>query len=332
MTFGASALTTPTQASAHTPAVSATCSALTVALTNYGNANTPNTITVAIDSENVEDARFGSTFTESYPLGDSAEAHDYIVSVDAPGSQYDREFAGSSVPCEPEVAKNASVELSVTPPTCDSSGTLVLGDSENATWGAPTASTGPAQYRVTATADPNHAFPDGALTKTFTGALEGPLDPDAAPCASLVVVPERPVPTVVVTDETARDCDSLTETTTTTTTTTDWVLDETTNVWVTTPAVVTTTSATVQVPATDCPAVETPPTALVVPPTPETPVTPPTPSTPTDVTATDIPVEALASTGSDAGAVAPIGIALLLAGVVLALGRRLGARRAADHS
>ena len=294
--------------------MSATCSTLTVALSNYSNDDEPNSITVSIDSDTVEDARFGSTFDASYPLGDATVAHDYLVTIDAPGAAYDREFAGSSTPCEAEVATDASAALAVTPATCDTSGTLVLGESRNATWGEPTATTGPAQFSVTATADEDHAFADGEVTKTFTGAIEGRLDPAAAPCASVVVVPERPIPTVAVADETALDCDSLTQTTTTTTTTTGWRLDEAANVWVKTPPVVTTTSATVPVAATECPTVETPPTGST---------TPPTPSTPADVTSKDVPVEALASTGSDAGAVAPIGAALLLAGILLVVGRRL---------
>jgi len=311
---GASAVTAPTPASAHTPEVSATCSTLTVALTNYSNDKNPNSISVSIDSETVEETRFGSAFDATYPLGDTTAAHDYLVRIDAPGKAYDREFAGSSVPCEAEVAPDASAALAVTPATCDTTGTLVLGESKNATWGEPTATTGPAKFSVTATADEDHAFSDGARTKTFTGAIEGRLDPAEAPCASVVVVPERPVPTVVVTDETARDCDSLTQTTTTTTTTTGWRLDETANVWVPTPAVVTTTNATVPVAAAECPTVETPPTGTT---------TPPTPSTPADVTARDVPVEALATTGSNAGAVAPIGAALLLAGMLLVVGRRV---------
>ena len=302
--------------------MSATCSTLTVALSNYSDDDDPNTITVSIDSETVEEARFGATFDATYPLGDTTAAHDYLVTIDAPGGDYDREFAGSSVPCEAEVATDASAALAVTPATCDTSGTLVLGESRNASWGEPTATTGPAQYSVTATADEDHAFADGTRTKTFTGAIEGRLDPAEAPCASLVVVPERPVPTVVVTDETAVDCGALTQTTTTTTTTTGWRLDETANVWVRTPAVVTTTSATLPVAATECPTVETPPTGSA---------TPPAPSTPTGVTSREVPVETLASTGSDAGAVAPIGAALLLAGVLLALGRRLAGARAAHR-
>jgi hypothetical protein len=326
LALGASVVATSAPASAHTPEASATCSDLTVALENYSvgsNGAMINTISVEIDSEVVEEARFGSSLHEVYPLGDTEVAHEYLVEIDASGTQYDREFVGSSVPCESEAAHDASAELSVAPATCDLDGALVLGETTNATWDEPTAVTGPAQYEVTATADPKHEFADGTTTKTFTGALEGMLDPDEAPCASLVVVPERPAPLRDVTDETAVDCTSMTQTTVTTTSTTDWMMDEPTNTWVTMPAVVTTSSATAAVAAADC---TTP--ALVAPPTPLA-TTPVTPVTPADTSARTLPVERLASTGSDAAAVAPIGAAILLAGAVLVIAQRLGTKRAA---
>ena len=320
MTSGASAVATATPADAHTPEVSATCSTLSVELTNYSGDRDPNRITVTVDSATVEKASFGATFAKTYPLGDSTVAHRYTVTVDAPGTVYDVAEEGTSVPCPAPMKKDAIATLAVTPADCDTSGTLVLGDSKNATWGVPTATTGPADYSVTATAVSGHAFADGKRSKTFTGAIEGKLDPAQAPCASVIVVPERPVPTVVVSDETARDCDSLTQTTTTTTTTTGWRLDEPTNSWVAIPAVTTTSSATVPVAAAECPA-GTPPTTT----------TPPTPSVPTDVSRTPVPVDALASTGSNADAIAPIGAALLLAGVLLTLARRLRVGRATKN-
>jgi hypothetical protein len=331
LTFGASAAVTPAPASAHTPEVSATCSTLTVKLTNYAPAtdgNFVNSVSVTIDKTATQTIGFGASLTKSYTLGDKTVAHSYVVTVDADDDNYDRTFpTGTSVPCDaPPVVSDATAVLTTNPATCDTNGTLVLGGVKNATWGTPTRTAGPGAYSVTATAAKSHAFADGKTTRTFTGTLEGTLPADKAPCVTVVVVPERPAPTKASADETALDCDSLTQTTTTTTTTTDWVLDEDTNAWVPAPAVITTTSATTPIEATDCP---TPP-AVTPPTTPETPttVTPPTtPSTPAVVT--EQPTEpVLASTGFDAGTIVPIGALLLLSGAALALGRRFTAKRA----
>ena len=102
LALGASAVAIPTAASAHTPSASATCSDLTVGLENYDAGNV-NTVSIEIDSTVVENLTVGKTFTKTYPLGDKTIAHNYVVTVDAPGTQYDRTFTGSSVPCAPVV-------------------------------------------------------------------------------------------------------------------------------------------------------------------------------------------------------------------------------------
>lgn len=187
-------------ASAHTPEASATCSTLTVALTNYtaGPYGEPdNNLTVAIDSTVVADSDFGASMRGEYPLGDPEVAHEYRVEVDAKGTQYDREFSGTSVPCREQLAADASAILAVDPATCESSGSLVLGDVENAAWGTPTTAVGPGQYSVTATAVAGHAFPDGTTSKSFAGTLDGRLDPAAAVCSTSATPPLAATPPTV---------------------------------------------------------------------------------------------------------------------------------------
>ena len=346
LAFAASAVAVSTPASAHTPEASATCSTLTVALESYSVGNGGafiNSISVEIDSEVVDETDFGSSLHETYPLGDVTVAHEYVVEIDASGTQYDREFSGDSVPCKRAVAPDARAVVSVAPATCDANGSLQLGEVRNATWGTPSRVTGPGQYSVTATAAPDHLFADGTATQNFVGALDGAIDANDPLCA--VAIPVKPAPTREVVDTMAVDCAAATQTRTTTTTTVDWRLDTARNAWVTTPAVVTTSSATVAVAPTACPTatVVVPPAPVVVPPTPVVPqaavVVPPTPvltqpavqppSTPSDVNVRAVPVEALASTGSDAGTVAPIGAAILLAGAALVVVQRIRSRRAA---
>jgi hypothetical protein len=274
--FGASALATPAPASAHTPEASATCTTLTVALTNYGlgaHGTLVNRVSVAIDSTVVEDTGFGASFGKSYPLGGSTVAHAYVVRIDASGTQYDRTFAGTSVPC-------------------------------------------------------------------------------AAP----VVVVERPAAVQTATETTALDCDSRTRTTTTTTTTSHSVLDAATNAWVAAPSIVSTSVSTVPATAVDCPttvATTTPPAAPSTPATQGTPAAPATPATPAVVSEPSSPAvvavvdqptppaapatpagvagrasdaRVLASTGSDAGTVAPIGAAIFFTGLAILIARRLTAK------
>jgi hypothetical protein len=355
--LGASTVAVSAPASAHTPEASATCSTLTVALDNYSVGNNGamvNSVTVEIDSELVEETRFGASLHEDYPLGDTTVAHDYLVEIDASGTRYDREFSGTSTPCVLAVVADAAADLTTTPPTCDTDGALVLGAPQNATWGIPSAVTGPGQYAVTATATAGHVFADGTATKSFSGTLDGRLDAAQPPCATAVIVPDRPAPVSETSDATTLDCGSLSQTTTTTTSTTDWALDPSTNTWLTTPAVVSSTSTTVAVPAGVCPGpigdtpltpVETPSTTVALTPSIPAAVVPETLSavvpadaapvaavnaSPDRASQADAKVpaaETLASTGSDAATVTPIGLAILLTGVALVLGRRLAARR-----
>jgi hypothetical protein len=364
LAFGASAVAATAPASAHTPEASATCSTLTVSLKSYSlgvNSSYVNSVNVTIDSKLVEDVRFGTSYTKAYQFSDSTVAHAYVVKIDAPGTQYDRTFTGTSVPCAPPVAPttpDASASVSVTPATCDASGTLVLGDVKNATWGVPTAVTGPAQYSVIATATPKHTFADGTTTKTFSGSLEAKLAADVEPCAVPVIVVERPAAVQTVTDETVVDCAALTQTTTTTTTTTNWTLDTATNTWVPAPNMISTSTSTVPVTDAECPTTggETPPTspgsttpvgttpdetipgettpAVTTPEAPAAvvevadPATPAAPVSSAAVTERAVPADGvLAYTGSNAGAIAPIGAGIFLAGLALVIARRFALKR-----
>src|SRR6478609_10203512 len=92
-------------ASAHTPSASATCSTLSVALTNYSS-NDDNTVSVLIDGNVVVDAKaFGSSYTKDFAFDDQYVAHTWkvIVRTDADpyGSKgWSKNLTGTSTPCE----------------------------------------------------------------------------------------------------------------------------------------------------------------------------------------------------------------------------------------
>jgi hypothetical protein len=92
-------------ASAHTPRASATCTTLSVSLTDY-SAGATNTVKVVIDDNTVENTGFGANFTKDYTFDNSAVSHDYSVIVhtsdDPDGSKgYSVTINGSSTPCTP---------------------------------------------------------------------------------------------------------------------------------------------------------------------------------------------------------------------------------------
>jgi len=85
--------------------------------------------------------------------------------------------------CVSTSVKDASASISITPATCDSPEKLVLGPTNNATWGTPTRTTGPGPFSVPAIGNagpPQHLFQPGpgvsadGKTQTFTGELKGP--------------------------------------------------------------------------------------------------------------------------------------------------------------
>jgi len=94
--------------------------------------------------------------------------------------------------CDPYVEPLvATAEISFEDATCEVPQQLILGPIVNATWGEITDPDGPANYSVTATADPGAQFPAvgpalravvGSTTLTFTGILEPQLDPSSPEC------------------------------------------------------------------------------------------------------------------------------------------------------
>jgi hypothetical protein len=163
-------------ANAHTPTVQASCTTLSVNLTNYnGDQSQHNSVTVTIDGTVVgSNTNFGTTFTQSYTFSDQTVAHtwqvDYTAWDDPSGSHgWTGSQSGTTTPC---VAKDASASISFTGPGCDSAQVLVLGPTANASWGDVTYSgTDNRDFSVTATATGNHRFANGDTTKLFTGTL-----------------------------------------------------------------------------------------------------------------------------------------------------------------
>lgn len=73
-------------------------------------------------------------------------------------------------------SKVATASVSTIPATCESGETLVYGDIKQATFsGTPDGTKGPGSYNVVATAKKNALFAGNLTTKTFNGALSGPL-------------------------------------------------------------------------------------------------------------------------------------------------------------
>jgi len=174
-------------ASAHTPNVSVTCSAVSVNLQNYQTKPgdpTPNTVKVTLNSTVVlNTTAFGASFTGKYDFPSSAAGQTYKVEVkafdDSDGSRgWTKTFQGNNGSgC---VATDASATVNKTAPTCSSAELLVLGDHINSTWGTPVYTNnqdGTRSYSVVATADSGHTFASGngvsnsGKTKTFTGTL-----------------------------------------------------------------------------------------------------------------------------------------------------------------
>ena len=266
---GVIALAAP--AAAHTPQVSATCSDLSVRLDSYEEGRgqydrTPNKVTITVDTATLVTENFGRSFYRDVSLGDKTLAHAWTVVIDAVGTGYDRTFSGTSTPCAPPPPiADAAASVSITEPTCTDGAKLVLGVATNATWSTPTATTGPASYSVTANALNGHVFADTTQSQTFTGQLNGKLDPTKPPCYTPPVeppvdppvdppMPEQPEPVVTVDVDEVAHCDTDEIVTTTTTTTVDTVPNpDGTPTWVSTTPVVVVTSTTRAAEDQECP-------------------------------------------------------------------------------
>jgi len=312
-TLATGALASP--AIAHTPSASADCETLTVHLVSYQTTNddpTPNVVTVSVDGTEVANTRFGGSFDAKYPLGDKTIEHKWIVQIDALGTQYDRNFYGTSTACTPPpVQLTASAAVNVKAATCDTGEQLELGAIENATWGAPLYTDD--RYSVTATAAANSTFSDGTTSALFEGTLAPKLSATDPACVKppVVTVPIKPADVVTSSFVDAVDCTTTTVTRTTTTVTTGTVLNVAGDAWVPTQPVSVVTTSTTPATKVQCPDVVT--TPVDPPATPGTPVN--TPVVPTDTGVTD----GLVTTGVDleagliaAGALLAAGIALLV--------------------
>lgn len=237
-------LTTAIPAQAHTPTVVADCAQLSVKLDSYRSgghhgSGAPNSVTITVDGAVVASERFGRSFARTVAFTNPAVAHPWSVVVDAVDNEFDRTFSGTSTPCVPVIVLDAAAAVTLGEPSCTTPATLTLGTITNATWSTPTATTGPADYSVTATANPGHAFADAMTTRVFSGTLAGPLDGGQPPCVTLPPVPQPPVQPpaqpqalIVFSSEESVDCAAREIVTTTTTTTTGTVLDATGLVWV----------------------------------------------------------------------------------------------------
>lgn len=308
-------LTGTAPASAHTPQVDPTCTGVTVTLANYAETAeepTPNALTVTVDGEEVENVTFGATFSGQFDFADTTIGHDYTVTVDAPGTTYDRYFEGTTEACvAPPVPADAAAAVHIVPPSCDVPARLVLDEAVHATWSTPTAVTGPADYSVVATADAGHVFATGEKIATFTGRLDGQLDSVEAGCAtSPETTPPKPEPVVTSESVDDEDCTTDTITTTTTTVSTGWVLDEASNTWLATQPVTTVTTADRESNEQECPTPAGTNAGGVV----------ELPSTPADTNAGV--VSELPSTGADSGWLFAVAGTLLAAGAALVLVRR----------
>jgi hypothetical protein len=98
------------------------------------------------------------------------------------GSISTSDFHGT---CEPPTTPDADFTVDTDPATC------VVGESLNAPVGTyvnfdptntPAGTTGPASWVIKGDAEPTHTFPNGDTSKTLSGTLAGPLDPDNPLC------------------------------------------------------------------------------------------------------------------------------------------------------
>jgi LPXTG-motif cell wall-anchored protein len=93
-------------AAAHTPTLNATCEQLSVRLTSYQGAGTPNTVRVVVDGTVVAESAFGSSYARDFAFGDATLPHSWNVTVtaaDDPDRSRGWSFSrsGTSAPCTP---------------------------------------------------------------------------------------------------------------------------------------------------------------------------------------------------------------------------------------
>lgn len=92
-------LAVPGIAAAHNASVTPSCSGLSWTVTNY-NKEVVNTIVVKVDGATVhQDLDFKASDTGTHPWSQTA-AHTWSVVVNAPGTEFDKSFAGTWQPCQ----------------------------------------------------------------------------------------------------------------------------------------------------------------------------------------------------------------------------------------
>lgn len=270
-------------AQAHTPDISASCDGVVLKATAYDSGKA-NTWTVTVDGK-TESGTFGASLSKTIKVPQAGATSDWSASIASHDSnpQYGQTKSGKVGPCGTPAATTVTVpDLAVTPPTCDTDGTLPLtfwpaAQNANGYEGdgfrvyLNKAYTGPGTYIATLQKvgpgfDPK--YPGGTkvtgnLTQTLV--VEGRLQ--FADCN------EPPAPKVVVTEAELVKCESDTVVKTITTTTTPPVLNEAGDAYVDGVPVVTTTEKTRPATDTECPPVVEPP--VVVPPVVEPPVVEP---------------------------------------------------------
>lgn len=292
-----------------------------------------NTITLILDGATVAGPiHFGTSYTGSYPLT-GTQAHSYKVVIDAIGTKYDKTITGKTTVCPPV---NVEVPtLTVTPPTCDTDGTLpFLGNpaaqnpngyefpGEGFRVYISPAFSGPGTYTATiqkigAGFDP--AFPYGTKVTGETSqtlVVEGAIGyhDNADGQRNCYVAPPVVTPTTEVVETV--DCETSTVLITTTTTTPTFTFDTKTGVHTEGDPIVEVTTDTREATAEECP--------VVVPPVdePETPVTPEEPVIPVDEPLGQGGDEGLNETLAQTGSTLPIAAGVL---AILAIAAGTGA-------
>lgn len=158
-------------ASAHTHDVTSNCHSVTVNL-NYYNTRVVNTVRVTVNGTVETDQTFPSSFVRTYEFANPYQTNTYRVKVVAgDNSRYSFDTGTRSVAGCP-LTKDASASLTVSPPTCDSAGSVTVTSTVNASLvGSLDQSVG--QHSGQFTADLGHAFADGSTTLSIPYVIEG---------------------------------------------------------------------------------------------------------------------------------------------------------------
>ena len=196
LALGLALIAVASPASAHTPVITATCSSLTVSLSNYAaDAAHPqaNTVAVTVDGAPVTDpavTTFANAYTHTWSF-DSAKSHTYTVTVVAwDNYTYDVHRSGAIDPCVTPAAPTFSE------PTCTTAnGSYAIPDTANVVYsvngsavtGTQSAAPG-SSVTITATAKAGFTLYGTAIWQhSFAGAagpceqLIAPLPPEVQP-------------------------------------------------------------------------------------------------------------------------------------------------------